>query len=182
MAWPKPPKQLELTGLFLPGLLNPNKKERISDIYAVGLWAAVPYHGIMEMRQMCGQTGPAGRKPPAAATTPLRQQQCRTIAARVAAEPDNPMVHQMVALALLVQLTEGEPQQARWKEELRQRRWLVESSLPNYTDKYDLRATLLRPEAEVMRQRLREAGQPETAPAGWLPLSERKAASGKAGG
>ena len=33
-----------------------------------------------------------------------------------------------------------------------------------------------------MRQRLREAGQPETAPAGWLPLSERKAASGKAGG
>lgn len=182
VAWPEPPKQLELTGLFLPGLLNPNTKERISDIYAVGLWAAVPYHGIMEMRQMCGQTGPAGRKPPAAATTPLRQQQCRAIAARVAAEPDNPMVHQMVALALLVQLTEGEPQQARWKEELRQHRWLVESSLPNYTDKYDLRAMLLRPEAEVMRQRLREAGQPETAPAGWLPLSERKAASGKAGG
>ena len=182
VAWPEPPKQLELTGLFLPGLLNPNTKERISDIYAVGLWAAVPYHGIMEMRQMCGQTGPAGRKPPAAATTPLRQQQCRAIAARVAAEPDNPMLHQMVALALLVQLTEGEPQQARWKEELRQHRWLVESSLPAYTDKYDLRAMLLRPEAEVMRQRLREAGQPETAPAGWLPLSERKAASGKAGG
>lgn len=182
VAWPEPPKQLELTGLFLPGLLNPNTKERISDIYAVGLWAAVPYHGIMEMRQMCGQTGPAGRKPPAAATTPLRQQQCRAIAARVAAEPDNPMLHQMVALALLVQLTEGEPQQARWKEELRQHRWLVESSLPAYTDKYDLRATLLRPETEVMRQRLREAGQPETAPAGWLPLSERKAASGKAGG
>ena len=182
VAWPEPPKQLELTGLFLPGLLNPNTKERISDIYAVGLWAAVPYHGIMEMRQMCGQTGPAGRKPPAAATTPLRQQQCRAIAARVAAEPDNPMLHQMVALALLVQLTEGEPQQARWKEELRQHRWLVESSLPAYTDKYDLRAMLLRPEAEVMRQRLRKAGQPETAPAGWLPLSERKAASGKAGG
>lgn len=182
VAWPEPPKQLELTGLFLPGLLNPNTKERISDIYAVGLWAAVPYHGIMEMRQMCGQTGPAGRKPPAAATTPLRQQQCRAIAARVAAEPDNPMLHQMVALALLVQLTEGEPQQARWKEELRQRRWLMEGWLPNYTDKYDLRAMLLRPEAEVMRQRLREAGQPETAPAGWLPLSERKAASGKAGG
>lgn len=182
VAWPEPPKQLELTDLFLPGLLNPNTKERISDIYAVGLWAAVPYHGIMEMRQMCGQTGPAGRKPPAAATTPLRQQQCRAIAARVAAEPDNPMLHQMVALALLVQLTEGEPQQARWKEELRQHRWLVESSLPAYTDKYDLRATLLRPETEVMRQRLREAGQPETAPAGWLPLSERKAASGKAGG
>ena len=182
VAWPKPPKQLELTGLFLPGLLNPNKKERISDIYAVGLWAAVPYHGIMEMRQMCGQTGPAGRKPPAAATTPLRQQQCRAIAARVAAEPDNLVLRQMVALALLVQLTEGEPQQARWKEELRQRRWLMEGWLPNYTDKYDLRATLLRPEAEVMRQRLREAGQPETAPAGWLPLSERKAASGKAGG
>lgn len=182
VAWPEPPKQLELTGLFLPGLLNPNTKERISDIYAVGLWAAVPYHGVMEMRQMCGQTGPAGRKPPAAATTPLRQQQCRAIAARVAAEPDNPMLHQMVALALLVQLTEGEPQQARWKEELRQHRWLVESSLPAYTDKYDLRAMLLRPEAEVMRQRLREAGQPETAPAGWLPLSERKAASGKAGG
>ena len=182
VAWPEPPKQLELTGLFLPGLLNPNTKERISDIYAVGLWAAVPYHGIMEMRQMCGQGGPAGRKPPAAATTPLRQQQCRTIAARVAAEPDNPMVHQMVALALLVQLTEGEPQQARWKEELRQRRWLMEGWQPNYTDEYDLRATLLRPETEVMRQRLREAGQPETAPAGWLPLSERKAASGKAGG
>lgn len=182
VAWPEPPKQLELTGLFLPGLLNPNTKERISDIYAVGLWAAVPYHGIMEMRQMCGQTGPAGRKPPAAATTPLRQQQCRAIAARVAAEPDNPMLHQMVALALLVQLTEGEPQQARWKEELRQHRWLVEGWLPAYSDEYDLRATLLRPEAEVMRQRLREAGQPETAPAGWLPLSERKAASGKAGG
>lgn len=182
VAWPEPPKQLELTGLFVPGLSDLNEKESISDIYAVGLWAAVPYHGIMEMRQMCGQTGPAGRKPPAAATTPLRQQQCRAIAARVAAEPDNPMLHQMVALALLVQLTEGEPQQARWKEELRQHRWLVESSLPAYTDKYDLRAMLLRPEAEVMRQRLREAGQPETAPAGWLPLSERKAASGKAGG
>ena len=183
VVWPEPPKQLELASLFLPdSFLTLSEKGRVSDTYAVGLWAAVPYHGIMEMRQMCGQTGPAGRKPPAAATTPLRQQQCRTIAARVAAEPDNPMVHQMVALALLVQLTEGEPQQARWKEELRQRRWLVESSLPNYTDKYDLRATLLRPEAEVMRQRLREAGQPETAPAGWLPLSERKAASGKAGG
>lgn len=182
VAWPEPSKQLELAGLNLPGLSDLNEKESISDTYAVGLWAAVPYHGLTEMRQMCSQTGPACRKPPAAATTPLRQQQCRTIAARVAAEPDNPMVHQMVALALLVQLTEGEPQQARWKEELRQRRWLVESSLPNYTDKYDLRATLLRPEAEVMRQRLREAGQPETAPAGWLPLSERKAASGKAGG
>ena len=182
VAWPEPPKQLELTGLFLPGLSDLNEKESISDIYAVGLWAAVPYHGIMEMRQMCGQTGPAGRKPPAAATTPLRQQQCRAIAARVAAEPDNPMLHQMVALALLVQLTEGEPQQARWKEELRQHRWLVEGWLPAYSDEYDLRATLLRPEAEVMRQRLREAGQPETAPAGWLPLSERKAASGKAGG
>ena len=97
------------------------------------------------------------------------------------AEPDNLVLRQMVALALLVQLTEGEPQQARWKEELRQHRWLMEGWLPNYTDKYDLRATLLRPEAEVMRQRLREAGQPETAPAGWLPLGERKAASGKAG-
>ena len=182
VAWPEPPKQLELTGLFLPGLSDLNEKESISDIYAVGLWAAVPYHGIMEMRQMCGQTGPAGRKPPAAATTPLRQQQCRTIAARVAAEPDNLVLRQMVALALLVQLTEGEPQQARWKEELRQHRWLVEGWLPAYSDEYDLRATLLRPEAEVMRQRLREAGQPETAPAGWLPLSERKAASGKAGG
>ncbi len=182
VAWPEPPKQLELTGLFLPGLLNPNTKERISDIYALGLWAAVPYHGVMEMRQMCGQTGPAGRKPPAAATTPLRQHQCRAIAARVAAEPDNLVLRQTVALFLLVQLTEGKPQQARWKEELRQRRWLMEGWQPNYTDKYDLRATLLRPEAEVMRQRLREAGQPETAPAGWLPLSERKAASGKAGG
>ena len=58
----------------------------------------------------------------------------------------------------------------------------MEGWLPAYSDEYDLRATLLRPEAEVMRQRLREAGQPETAPAGWLPLSERKAASGKAGG
>ena len=182
VAWPEPSKQLELAGLNLPGLSDLNEKESISDTYAVGLWAAVPYNGLTEMRQMCGQTGSACRKPPAAATTPLRQQQCRTIAARVAAEPDNPMVHQMVALALLVQLTEGEPQQARWKEELRQRRWLMEGWLPNYTDKYDLRATLLRPEAEVMRQRLREAGQPETAPAGWLPLSERKAASGKAGG
>ena len=181
VAWPEPPKQLELTGLFLPGLLNPNTKERISDIYAVGLWAAVPYHGIMEMRQMCGQTGPAGRKPPAAATTPLRQQQCRAIAARVAAEPDNLVLRQTVALSLLVQLTEGEPQQARWKEELRQRRWLMEGWLPAYSYKYDLRATLLRPDAEVMRQRLREAGQPETAPAGWLPLGERKAASGQAG-
>ncbi|MGP1425688.1 MAG: hypothetical protein ACTTKK_06495, partial [Ottowia sp.] len=182
VAWPEPSKQLELAGLNLPGLSDLNEKESISDTYAVGLWAAVPYHGVMEMRQMCGQGGPAGRKPPAAAITPLRQQQCRAIAARVAAEPDNLVLRQMVALALLVQLTEGEPQQARWKEELRQRRWLVESSLPNYTDEYDLRATLLRPEAEVMRQRLREAGQPETAPAGWLPLSERKAASGKAGG
>lgn len=182
VAWPEPSKQLELAGLNLPGLSDLNEKESISDTYAVGLWAAVPYNGLTEMRQMCSQTGPAGRKPPAAATTPLRQQQCRTIAARVAAEPDNPMVHQMVALALLVQLTEGEPQQARWKEELRQRRWLMEGWLPAYSDEYDLRATLLRPEAEVMRQRLREAGQPETAPAGWLPLSERKAASGKAGG
>ena len=182
VAWPEPSKQLELAGLNLPGLSDLNEKESISDTYAVGLWAAVPYHGVMEMRQMCGQGGPAGRKPPAAAITPLRQQQCRAIAARVAAEPDNLMVRQMVALALLVQLTEDEPQQARWKEELRQRRWLMEGWLPNYTDKYDLRATLLRPEAEVMRQRLREAGQPETAPAGWLPLSERKAASGKAGG
>ena len=182
VAWPEPSKQLELAGLNLPGLSDLNEKESISDIYAVGLWAAVPYNGLTEMRQMCSQTGSACRKPPAAVTTPLRQQQCRTIAAHVAAEPDNLMVRQMVALALLVQLTEGEPQQARWKEELRQRRWLMEGWLPNYTDKYDLRATLLRPEAEVMRQRLREAGQPETAPAGWLPLSERKAASGKAGG
>lgn len=182
VAWPEPPKQLELAGLNLPGLSDLNEKESISDTYAVGLWAAVPYNGLTEMRQMCSQTGSACRKPPAAVTTPLRQQQCRTIAAHVAAEPDNLMVRQMVALALLVQLTEGEPQQARWKEELRQRRWLMEGWLPNYTDKYDLRATLLRPEAEVMRQRLREAGQPETAPAGWLPLSERKAASGKAGG
>lgn len=182
VAWPEPPKQLELAGLNLPGLSDLNEKERISDTYAVGLWAAVPYHGVMEMRQMCGQGGPAGRKPPASVTTPLRQQQCRAIAARVAAEPDNLVLRQTVALALLVQLTEGEPQQARWKEELRQRRWLMEGWLPNYTDKYDLRATLLRPETEVMRQRLREAGQPETAPASWLPLSERKAASGKAGG
>lgn len=182
VAWPEPSKQLELAGLNLPGLSDLNEKESISDTYAVGLWAAVPYNGLTEMRQMCGQGGPAGRKPPAAVTTPLRQQQCRTIAARVAAEPDNLMVRQMVALALLVQLTEGEPQQARWKEELRQRRWLMEGWLPAYSDEYDLRATLLRPEAEVMRQRLREAGQPETAPAGWLPLSERKAASGKAGG
>lgn len=183
VAWPEPPKQLELAGLFLPdSFLTLSEKERVSDTYAVGLWAAVPYHGIMEMRQMCGQTGPAGRKPPAAATTPLRQQQCRAIAARVAAEPDNLVLRQTVALFLLVQLTEGEPQQARWKEELRQRRWLMEGWLPAYSYKYDLRATLLRPEAEVMRQRLREAGQPETAPAGWLPLSERKAASGKAGG
>lgn len=182
VAWPEPSKQLELAGLNLPGLSDLNEKERISDTYAVGLWAAVPYHGVMEMRQMCGQGGPAGRKPPASVTTPLRQQQCRAIAARVAAEPDNLVLRQTVALFLLVQLTEGEPQQARWKEELRQRRWLMEGWLPNYTDKYDLRATLLRPETEVMRQRLREAGQPETAPAGWLPLSERKAASGKAGG
>nr|WP_314538219.1 hypothetical protein [uncultured Ottowia sp.] len=183
VAWPEPPKQLEVASLFLPdSFLTLNEKERISDTYAVGLWAAVPYHGVMEMRQMCGQGGPAGRKPPAAVTTPLRQQQCRAIAARVAAEPDNLVLRQTVALSLLVQLTEGEPQQARWKEELRQRRWLMEGWLPNYTDKYDLRATLLRPETEVMRQRLREAGQPETAPAGWLPLSERKAASGKAGG
>ena len=42
----------------------------------------------------------------------------------------------------------------------------MEGWLPNYTDKYDLRVTLLRFEAEVMCQRLREAGQPETAPAG----------------
>ena len=182
VAWPEPSKQLELAGLNLPGLSDLNEKERISDTYAVGLWAAVPYHGVMEMRQMCGQGGPAGRKPPAAAITPLRQQQCRAIAARVAAEPDNLVLRQTVALFLLVQLTEGEPQQARWKEELRQRRWLMEGWQPNYTDEYDLRATLLRPETEVMRQRLREAGQPETAPAGWLPLSERKAASGKAGG
>mgnify|MGYP000959547520 CR=1 FL=1 len=182
VAWPEPPKQLELAGLNLPGLSDLNEKERISDTYAVGLWAAVPYHGVMEMRQMCGQGGPAGRKPPASVTTPLRQQQCRAIAARVAAEPDNLVLRQTVALFLLVQLTEGEPQQVRWKEELRQRRWLMEGWLPNYTDKYDLRATLLRPETEVMRQRLREAGQPETAPAGWLPLSGRKAASGKAGG
>ena len=182
VAWPEPSKQLELAGLNLPGLSDLNEKESISDTYAVGLWAAVPYNGLTEMRQMCSQTGSACRKPPAAVTTPLRQQQCRTIAARVAAEPDNLVLRQTVALSLLVQLTEGEPQQARWKEELRQRRWLMEGWLPNYTDKYDLRATLLRPEAEVMRQRLREAGQPETAPAGWLPLSERKAASGKAGG
>ena len=182
VAWPEPSKQLELAGLNLPGLSDLNEKESISDIYAVGLWAAVPYNGLTEMRQMCSQTGPAGRKPPAAATTPLRQQQCRAIAARVAAEPDNLVLRQTVALFLLVQLTEGEPQQARWKEELRQRRWLMEGWLPAYSDEYDLRATLLRPEAEVMRQRLREAGQPETAPAGWLPLSERKAASGKAGG
>lgn len=183
VAWPEPPKQLELADLFLPdSFLTLSEKERVSDTYAVGLWAAVPYHGVMEMRQMCGQGGPAGRKPPAAAITPLRQQQCRAIAARVAAEPDNLVLRQTVALSLLVQLTEGEPQQARWKEELRQRRWLMEGWQPNYTDKYDLRATLLRPETEVMRQRLREAGQPETAPAGWLPLSERKAASGKAGG
>ena len=182
VAWPEPSKQLELAGLNLPGLSDLNEKESISDTYAVGLWAAVPYNGLTEMRQMCSQTGSACRKPPAAVTTPLRQQQCRTIAAHVAAEPDNLVLRQTVALSLLVQLTEGEPQQARWKEELRQRRWLMEGWLPNYTDKYDLRATLLRPEAEVMRQRLREAGQPETAPAGWLPLSERKAASGKAGG
>ena len=112
MAWPEPSKQLELAGLNLPGLSDLNEKESISDIYAVGLWVAVPYHGVMEMRQMCGQIGPAGRKPPAAATTPLRQQQCRAIAARVAAEPDNLVLRQTVALSLLVQLTEGEPQQA----------------------------------------------------------------------
>ena len=64
VAWPEPSKQLELAGLNLPGLSDLNEKESISDTYAVGLWAAVPYNGLTEMRQMCSQTGSACRKPP----------------------------------------------------------------------------------------------------------------------
>lgn len=66
VAWPEPSKQLELAGLNLPGLSDLNEKESISDTYAVGLWAAVPYNGLTEMRQMCSQTGSACRKPQAA--------------------------------------------------------------------------------------------------------------------
>ena len=142
-------------------------------LYATGAYAAVAFVDLAPFHRMCGATKTNAKtdaKADEAARAPLRRDQCRAIAARVAAEPDNSMLRRLLALKMLIKLTEGEPQQARWREQLRQMTWLQQGNMSDLSLLDDPAAfDLTVPEEQLMCYRLRLVGLPETPPADWVP-------------